>query len=64
MKKKQDLHNELRLVFDGLKKFRENHPDVWKLINKGLTENASTTLTDADAALFYALEIIDDTDFE
>ena len=63
MNKKQELHKDLRSVFDGLKKFRENYPDAWKIINKHLTENASTTLTDADAALFYALEIIEETDF-
>ncbi len=64
MNKKQELHNDLRSVFDKLKKFRENYPDAWKVINKHLTENGSTTLTDADAAIFYALEIIEETDFE
>ena len=47
-----------------LQKFRKSHPNAWRVINKHLTKNGSTTLTDADAALFYALEIIEETDFE
>ncbi|MEM9924281.1 MAG: hypothetical protein AAF915_11115 [Cyanobacteria bacterium P01_D01_bin.50] len=62
MKNKQHLYADLRSVFDGLKKLRGNYPDAWKVINKHLTQKGSTTLTDADAALFYALEIIEETD--
>ncbi|MEL6165932.1 MAG: hypothetical protein AAFR37_20010 [Cyanobacteria bacterium J06628_3] len=64
MNKKQQLHRDLRLVFDELQKFRKSHPDAWRIINQNLTKNGSTTLTDADAALFYALEMIEETDFE
>ncbi|WP_414621251.1 hypothetical protein [Calothrix sp. CCY 0018] len=64
MNKKQELHQDLRSVFDQLQKFRKSHPNAWRVINKHLTKNGSTTLTDADAALFYALEIIEETDFE
>ncbi|MEM7717371.1 MAG: hypothetical protein AAF349_28150, partial [Cyanobacteria bacterium P01_A01_bin.68] len=64
MNKKQRVHQDLRSVFDELQKFRKSHPDVWRDINKHLTKNGSTTLTDADAALFYALEIIEETDFD
>ena len=62
MKSKQDLRNNLNLVFEQLKEFRENYPSAWKVVNQRLTENGSTTLTDADAALFYALEIIEQTE--
>ncbi len=64
MGNKQDLHTDLRSVFDDLQKLRENHPSAWKAVNKRLLENGSTTLTDADAALFYALEIIEETEFQ
>lgn len=64
MENKQNMHTDLRSVFDRLTKFRENHPNAWKVINKRLLENGSTTLTDTDAALFYALEIIEETDFQ
>ncbi len=63
MEKKQHLEADLRSVFEQLKKLRENYPNAWKVVNKRLTQEGSTTLTDADAALFYALEIIDETDF-
>ncbi len=64
MNKKQELHRDLRSVFDELQKFRKSHPNAWRDINKHLIKNGSTTLTDADAALFYALEMIEETDFE
>ena len=64
MENKQDLHTDLRSVFNQLTKFRESHPNAWKVVNKRLLENGSTTLTDADAALFYALEIIEEIDFQ
>jgi DNA-binding ferritin-like protein (Dps family) len=64
MKKKQELHQDLRSVFDELQKFRKTHPEAWRVINKHLTKNGVTTLTDADAALFYALEMIEETDFD
>ena len=63
MKNQQDLHNDLNSIFEQFKKLRENYPSAWKVINHNLTENGSTTLTDADAALFYSLEIIEQTDF-
>ncbi|MEM7725407.1 MAG: hypothetical protein AAF208_03430 [Cyanobacteria bacterium P01_A01_bin.45] len=64
MENKQDLKTDLRSVFDQLNKIRDNYPNAWKIINKNLTEKeGSTTLTDADAALFYALEIIEEADF-
>jgi hypothetical protein len=64
MNKKQELHRDLRSVFDGLQKFRKTHPEAWRVINKHLIKDGVTTLTDADAAIFYALEMIDETDFE
>lgn len=64
MNKKQQLHRDLRLVFDELQKFRKSHPEAWRVINKHLTKNGVTTLTDADAAIFYALEMIEETDFD
>ncbi|AFY56434.1 hypothetical protein Riv7116_3994 [Rivularia sp. PCC 7116] len=65
MNKKQELHRDLRLVFDALQKFRKTHPEAWRVINRHLTKDGSTTtLTDADAALFYALEMIEEADFE
>ncbi|MEO1429219.1 MAG: hypothetical protein AAFV71_09175 [Cyanobacteria bacterium J06633_8] len=64
MNKKQELHRDLRLVFDELQKFRKTHPEAWRVINKQLTKDGTTTLTDADAAIFYALEMIEETDFE
>ncbi|MEA5598307.1 hypothetical protein [Rivularia sp. UHCC 0363] len=64
MEKKQHLQADLRSIFDQLKKFRESYPSVWRVVNKRLIEEGSTTLTDADAAFFYALQIIEDTDFQ
>ena len=67
MNKKQHLHQDLRSVFDELQKFRKSYPNAWRVINQHLIKNGSTTLTDADAALFYALEIIEEieeTDFQ
>ena len=64
MNKKQQLHRDLRLVFDELQKFRKSHPEAWRVINKHLTKKGVTTRTDADAAIFYALEMIEETDFD
>ena len=64
MNKKQYIHQDLRSVFDALQKFRKGYPDTWRVINQHLTKNGSTTLTDADAAIFYALEIIEESNFE
>ena len=64
MNKKQELHQDLRSVFDALQKFRKSHPDAWRVINKHLIKNGSTTLSDADGAVFYSLEIIEETDFQ
>ncbi|MBF2016779.1 MAG: hypothetical protein IGS23_16580 [Rivularia sp. T60_A2020_040] len=64
MENKQDLYNDCRSIFEQLNKFREHHPNAWRVINKRLMEKGSSTLTDADAALFYALEIIEETDFQ
>lgn len=64
MNKKQHLHQDLRSVFDALQKFRKSYPDAWRVINEHLIKNGSTSLTDADAAIFYALEMIEETDFD
>ncbi|MEM7553537.1 MAG: hypothetical protein AAF378_05470 [Cyanobacteria bacterium P01_A01_bin.84] len=65
MENKQDLKTDLRSVFEQLNKIRDNYPNAWKIINKSLTEKeGSTTLTDADAALFYALELIEEADLK
>ncbi len=64
MNKKQQLHRDLRLVFDELQKFRKTHPEARRVKNKLLNKNGVTPLTDADAAIFYALEMIEETDFD